>query len=79
MTGAESLFHSVSLLQRGRYSRERRIELRAKALHRRDDGDRNASGDQPVFDCSHATFVVYKLPQQGSHVSPLSGLPRQDR
>ncbi len=44
---------------------ESRLQLAAQSLHRRDDGNGNAGGDQAVFYRSGAGFVGRKLAQGG--------------
>src|SRR5579862_7694471 len=60
------------LLQRRRDARKGRVELRAETLDHRDDGDRNARGNQPIFDCGSGAIVVEETPNQCPHIKPHS-------
>jgi hypothetical protein len=51
-----------SLFQRGVDRRELGVQLAADAVHDGDDGKRNASGDQSIFDCRCGGLVDPKLP-----------------
>jgi hypothetical protein len=51
------------LLERGRNRCESRVQLRSETLHDRDDRNRNAGGDQAVFDGCCGRFVV----EEGRH------------
>jgi hypothetical protein len=42
----------------GGYRAERRLQLRAEGVNDRNDRNRDAGGDQPVFDCGGARFIV---------------------
>ena len=46
------------LLKLGRDAAKARIQLGADAVHDGDDGDRDAGGDQTVFNCRGAGFVT---------------------
>jgi hypothetical protein len=48
------------LLQLGRNTLELAVEVGANRVDGRDNHDRNASGDQPVFDCSCTGFIFEK-------------------
>jgi hypothetical protein len=57
----------VSLFQRAADRRKFGVQLGAEAVHNGDDGKRNTSGDQSVFDCRSAGLVSPKLPNQYDH------------
>ena len=48
----------VGLLQLARNAAKRRVQLRAKTIDDRYDGDGDACGDQAVFDCSRTAIFV---------------------
>ena len=52
------------LIQLRRDRRKGRIELRAEALHNRNDGNGNPCGDQAILDGGRAGFVT----QEGSEL-----------
>src|SRR5262249_47674288 len=49
------------LFERGLNAGEGRVQLRAEALHDRDDRNRDASSDQAILDGGRAGFVLNKL------------------
>jgi hypothetical protein len=51
-------FPRLACLSRNR--REGRIQLRSKTLHNRDDRNRDARGDEPIFDGRCSRFVLEK-------------------
>jgi hypothetical protein len=64
---------SGQLFQRAIDGGEFGVQLRAHAVHDADDGKRNASGDQTVFDRSGALFIPQKFQEQ-SHEIPLTSV-----
>src|ERR1700676_1052815 len=45
-----------------------RFEVRAEALHDRDDGDRDTGGDEPIFNGGGARFISDKAHQNLVHM-----------
>src|SRR5262245_44536356 len=58
---------SPSLLQRSLHRRERRVEVRAEALHHRDNGNGDTRSNQAVFD-GRRTRVVAEEAKQCRHL-----------
>jgi hypothetical protein len=56
-----------ALFQRGVDRREPGIQLGADAVHDGNDGKRNPSGDQSIFDCRGRCLVSPKFPDQCDH------------
>src|SRR6185295_11138488 len=56
------------LLERGLDAGEGRIQLRAEALHDRDDCDRDAGCDEAIFDGGRTRLVLHKALNQVRHV-----------
>jgi hypothetical protein len=48
------------LLKLCRDTRERRIQLRAEAVHNRNDGDGNAGGNQAVFNGCGSRLILHE-------------------
>jgi hypothetical protein len=49
------------LLKRSAHTLERRIEGRSQVLHCRDDGDRDASGNEAIFNGGHAVAAFQEF------------------
>ena len=49
------------------HAAERRVQLAAKALHDRDDRDRDAGGDQSILDGGRARLVLDETRNEGLH------------
>src|SRR5215216_4732169 len=58
---------SVCLGEFGRDLSERRFQLAADALHDRDDGNRDAGGDQAIFDGGRTGLIFDKARNEGFH------------
>ena len=57
---ADAALGARHLLERALNAGERRIQLRAEALHDGDDGDGNAGGDEAIFHGGRARFVLHE-------------------
>jgi hypothetical protein len=60
----------VSSFETGLDTRECRVETRADIPHSHDHDDRDASGNQRVFDCRCAVLILEKIPNVRSHGVP---------
>src|SRR5438105_14653832 len=56
-----------SLLERGRYRREGRVQIRAHHPDNRDDGHRNARRDETIFDCGRGRLAFHKPGEKKRH------------
>jgi hypothetical protein len=63
-----------ALFQRTVDRRELGVQMGTDAVHGGDDGKRNTSGDQSIFDCRSAGLVSPELPNQCDHA--LDDAPR---
>src|SRR6266540_2714740 len=60
----------ASLLERGRYRRERGVELGSERADHRDDGNRDAGRDETILDGGRAGFVDEEAIEDGHDGSP---------
>ena len=67
MTGAFVLRDGAQLLELGRDAGEAGVQLAAKAVHDRDDRDRNASGNEAVFDGRRTRVVIHETHEEVFH------------
>jgi hypothetical protein len=63
-----STSHMEMLLQLGRNTLEFAVEVGANRVDGGDNYDRNASGNQPVFDCS-CTRLIFEKRRNSRHVT----------
>ena len=69
MTGASRITSKTGrLLQRGLDAGEGRVQLRAEALHDGDDRNRDASGDEAIFDGGRPGLVLHKALHEVRHI-----------
>ena len=60
---------SSMLLQGAGDAGEGRVQLRAEALHDRDDRDRDAGGDEAILDGGRARLILYKTHNEAFHLA----------
>ena len=59
-----------ALLELGRDTRERVVELSAKAIDHGNDSDRDAGGNQAVFNCGSARLILQKRDEFSHDLTP---------
>ena len=61
------ILNATTLVEGVLHAAEGRVQLAAKALHDRDDRDRDAGGDQAILDGSRARLVLDETSNEGLH------------